>query len=47
MGLDARLAMGQENFNNLRNQVDISHVFVVVVLTNVVVVVDICLLFFS
>ena len=21
MGLDARLAMGQENFNNLRNQV--------------------------
>ena len=31
MGLDARLAMGQENFNNLRNQVQISH-FVVVAL---------------
>ena len=31
MGLDARLAMGQENFNNLRNQVQISH-FVVMAL---------------
>ena len=30
MGLDARLAMGQENFNNLRNQV----VFVFVKLQN-------------
>ena len=30
MGLDARLAMGQENFNNLRNQV----VFVLVKMRN-------------
>ena len=43
MGLDARLAMGQENFNNLRNQVNFSTVVVVVV----VVVFSICFLFLS
>ena len=42
MGLDARLAMGQENFNNLRNQVNFSTVVVVVV-----VVFSICFLFLS